>query len=65
MPGVQADSEGNITETEPEIAVNYPPEPLVGKQPVELQGTFKLMRQKGIRLTSYIQTDGSGRITEF
>jgi hypothetical protein len=34
-------------------AVAYPPEPTIGRQPVEPIGKFAVLRSKGMRITNY------------
>ncbi|MGI8831812.1 MAG: hypothetical protein ACR2IS_04155 [Nitrososphaeraceae archaeon] len=45
-----------------EPAVSYPPDPLTGKQPIEVKGTFDEFQKKGIRLKSYEERGADGRI---
>jgi hypothetical protein len=33
--------------------VSYPPEPSIGRQPVEPKGLFKFLRDRGMRITNY------------
>jgi hypothetical protein len=37
------------------------PEYIVGKEPVEYKGAFKALQQKGIKITSYKESDKAGR----
>jgi hypothetical protein len=39
-------------------AVAYAPEPTIGKKPDELPGAFKVLRDKGMRFTSYTESKG-------
>lgn len=38
--------------------ISYPPEPSLGKKSVELKGAFKMLRDRGVKFTSYSESSG-------
>lgn len=53
MPGPKTDEQGNIIEESDAVYVSYPPEYTIGKTPVEVKGSFKVLKDRGIKITNY------------
>jgi DNA-directed RNA polymerase subunit RPC12/RpoP len=39
-------------------SVSYPPEPTIGRTPVEPKGTFKMLRDRGMKIKNYKEEKG-------